>query len=125
MTRAAGVLAVLVGLGFGIPGVIGARHLARYDEVWQFLGFPTYGEGPFERAGIATTVPLLLGFVAVCAAEVVVGVLLLAEWHPALWLSLVLVPFELAYWIGFALPFGFVLGALRVGLAVAVLVRGT
>jgi hypothetical protein len=121
MTRAAGVLALLLGLGFGIPGVIGARHFAEHDEVWTFIGFPTYGKGPFEHAGISTTVPLLVGFVVVCAAEVGIGVLLLADWHPALWLSLALVPFELAYWTGFALPFGFVLGMARVGLTVPVL----
>lgn len=125
MTRAAGVLAVLLGLGFGIPGVIGARHFAREHEVWQLFGFPTYGDGPFERAGIATTVPLLVGFVVVCAAEVAVGVLLLADWHAALWLSLAILPFELAYWTGFALPYGFVLGAARVGLTAAVLFRGS
>lgn len=125
MTRTAGVLAVFLGLGFGVPGVIGARYFAEHHEVWQFLGFPTYGEGPFERAGIPTTVSLLVGFVIVCAAEVVVGVLLLADWHAALWLSLALLPFELAYWTGFALPFGFVLGLARVGLTVAVLVRGS
>ena len=38
---------------------------------------------------------------------------------------LVLLPFELAYWTGFALPFGFVLGLARVGLTVAVLLRGS
>lgn len=123
MTRTVGVLAVLVGLGFGVPGVFGVRHLAEHHEIWELLGFPTYGEGPFERAGIATTVPLLLGFVLVCAAEAGIGVLLLADWHPALWLSLAILPFELAYWTGFALPFGFVLGTARVGLTVAVLLR--
>lgn len=123
MTRGAGVLALLLGLGFGIPGVIGTLHYAREHEVWQFLGFPTYGDGPFERAGISTTVPLLVGFVVVCAAEVVVGaLLLLADWQPALWLSLALLPFELAYWAGFALPFGFLLGVVRVALVIAVLV---
>jgi hypothetical protein len=125
VTRTAGVLALFLGLGFGIPGVIGARHFATDHEVWQFLGFPTYGDGPFESVGIPTTVPLLVGFAVVCAAEVGVGVLLLADWHPALWLSLALLPFELAYWTGFALPFGFVLGAARIGLTVAVLVRGS
>jgi hypothetical protein len=125
MTRAAGVLSVLLGLGFGIPGVIGARYFAEHGEVWQFLGFPSYGDGPFERAGVATTVPLLVGFAVVCAAEIGIGVLLAADWHPALWLSLAIVPFELAYWTGFALPFGFVLGAARIGLTVAVLVRGS
>lgn len=124
MTRAAGVLAVILGLGFGVPGAIGARYFARHGEVWQFLGFPTYGGGPFERAGIPTTVGLLVGFVVVCAAEVALGVLLLANWQPALWLSLALLPVELAFWFGFALPYGFVLGLARVGLTVAVLLRG-
>lgn len=123
MTRAAGLLSILLGLGFGIPGAIGARHFAEQGEVWQFLGFPTYGEGPFERSGIPTSVPLLVGFVVVCAIEVGIGALLLAGWHPALWLSLAIVPLELAYWTGFALPFGFVLGAGRVALTVAVLLR--
>ena len=124
MTRAAGVLALLLGLGFGIPGFIGTRHFAQNHEIWQLLGFRTYGEGPFERAGIPTTVLLLVGFVAVCAAEVGLGALLLAGWRPALWWSLALLPFELAYWTGFALPHGFVLGAARVGLTIAVLARG-
>lgn len=123
MTRTAGVIALLSGLGFGVPGFIGTLHLARNHEIWRFLGFPTYGEGPFERVGITTTAPLLTGFVVVCAAEVVVGALLLSGWRPALWLSLALLPVELAYWTGFALPYGFVLGAARVGLTIAVLLR--
>jgi hypothetical protein len=124
MTRAAGLLALLLGLGFGIPAVIGTRYFAQQHEIWRLLGFPAYGEGPFERAGIPTTVPLLAGFVAVCAAEVGLGALLLGHWAPALWLSLALLPFELVYWTGFALPYGFVLGAARVGLTIPVLVRG-
>ena len=125
MTRAAGSIALLLGLGFGIPGLIGIRHFTSQHEIWRLLGFPAYGEGPFERVGIPTTVPLLAGFVVVCAAEVGVGALLLASWRPALWLSLALLPFELAYWTGFALPYGFVLGAARVGLTIAVLVPGS
>ena len=123
MTRTAGALAVLLGLGFGIPGVIGTRYFAEHHEVWRFLGFPTYGEGPFEHIGHPTTLGLLVGFVVVCAAEGTVGVLLLADWHPALWLSLAILPFELAYWAGFALPFGFILGAARIALTVVVLLR--
>ncbi len=45
MTRATGVLALLLGLGFGIPGFIGTRQLAQHHEMWRFLSFPTYGEG--------------------------------------------------------------------------------
>ena len=114
MIRLAGALAVLTGLGFGVPGILGARYLAETDRVWTFLGFPTYGDGPFADHGIPTSVPLLLGFVVVCGLEVALGVGLLLAWHPALWLQFALLPVELAYWWGFALPFGFVLGVARV-----------
>jgi len=49
------------------------------------------------------------------------GVLLVAGWHPALWISFALPPFELVYWIGSALPFGFLFGAARVAVEVAAL----
>ena len=74
--RAAAGRSVLLGLGFGIPCVFAIRHLARTGEVWTFMGFPTYGRGPFERLGVPTSIPLLVGFLVVCVAEVVVGVLL-------------------------------------------------
>jgi hypothetical protein len=70
VSAVAGVLSILTGLGFGIPGVIGARHLARTGEIWLFLGFPTYS-GPFERFGIHTSVALITWFVVVCALEIV------------------------------------------------------
>ena len=121
--RLAGSLALLAGLGFGIPGVFGVRHFVSTGQVWQFLGFPTYGDGPFVSAGLQTSLGLLVGFVVVCAAEVVVGLSLLAGWAPALWIQFALVPFELAYWWGFALPFGFVLGVARVAVALLALTR--
>ena len=114
MLRVAAVLSLLLGLGFGVPGVLGAMHLARTGEVWTLMGFPTYGGGPFERIGLTSTVPLILGFVVVCAAEVVLGVLLWVDAPHAVLLSHLLLPFELIYWIGFALPFGPVLGIPRV-----------
>jgi hypothetical protein len=77
------------------------------------MGFPTHGEGPFEDIGIETSVPLLSAFVAVCAADVVCGVLLLrARWAGAI-MSLILLPLGLAFWIGFDLPFAFPLGIAR------------
>lgn len=113
MRTVAGVLSMLLALGFGLPGVFGAWHFARTGEVWTFLGFPSYGHGPFERIGIPTSVPLLLGFVLVCAAEAVVAVLLWRDVPHAAALSYALLPFELVYWIGFALPFGPPLGLAR------------
>jgi hypothetical protein len=106
VVTAAAVCSIVLGLGFGIPGVIGALHVADTGEVWTFLGFPTYGGGPFERLGLHTSVPLLLAFVAVCLAEVLVGVLLLLDVPRAATVSYLLLPFEFAFWIGFALPFG-------------------
>lgn len=124
MTKAAAVCSLVLGLGFGLPGAYGAWYYARHGEVWTFLGFPTYGEGPFERWGLATSVALLLGFVAVCAAEVVVGALLWSDATIAPWMALSLLPVELVFWIGFALPFGPLLGLARTALVVAILVAG-
>jgi hypothetical protein len=124
VTKAAAVCSLVLGLGFGLPGAYGAWFYARHGEVWTFLGFPTYGDGPFERWGIPTSVALLLGFVAVCVAEVVVGVLLWRDAMIAPWLALVLLPVELVFWIGFALPFGPLLGLVRTALVIAVLVSG-
>jgi hypothetical protein len=77
------------------------------------MGFPTYGGGPFERIGLQTTVPLLAGFLVVCAAEIAVGVMLVIDSPGAAAMNYVLLPFELAYWVGFALPFGPPLGIAR------------
>lgn len=121
MTRAAAIVAWITGLGFGLPAVMGLRHFAQHHEVWTFMGFPTYGGGPFERWGIQTSIPLLAGFITVCVAELIVGGLLWAGRSSGLWFALALLPFELVYWIGFALPFGFVIGAIRTGLVAATL----
>lgn len=124
MTFAAGIVSIFLGLGFGIPGIIGLRHFAENGEIWTFMGFPTYGNGPFASLGVPTSVPLLGAFVVVCAAEVVVGALLLTGQRPGAWLALGLLPFELAFWIGFALPFGPVLGLVRTVLVVLALTGG-
>ena len=124
MTRAAAVSSLVLGLGFGLPGAYGAWYFARHGEVWTFLGFPTYGGGPFDRWGLPTSVALLLAFVLVCTAEVATGVLLWRDATSGLWLALVLLPVELVFWIGFALPFGPVLGLVRTVLVVVVLLSG-
>ena len=87
--------------------------LADHDQVWSFVGFPTYGDGPFEDIGVETTVPLRAAFVLICAGEAIVGWMLWQHRSSATTLSLALLPLELVFWIGFALPFAFVLGAAR------------
>ena len=66
----------------------------------------------------------LLGFVIVCAAEVVVGVLLWRDSTTPPWWALALLPVELLLWIGLALPLGPLLGLARTVLVIAVLVAG-
>lgn len=109
----------MLGLGFGLPCAYGLWYLATRDQVWTFLGFPTYGDGPFDAAGMPTTVPLLAGFLIICILEVVAAVLLWRPHRSGYVTSLLLLPFEAAFWIGFALPFGPLLGGLRTGLVVA------
>ena len=104
--RIAAALAAFTGLGFGIPGAFGIWHFARTGEVWTFLGFPTYGKGPFEKAGVSTSVPLLGAFLVVCAAEVATAGLLWRRSPVGTRMALGLLPAELIFWAGFALPFG-------------------
>jgi hypothetical protein len=113
MNVTAAACSLVLGIGFGLPGVAGALHLARTGEVWKFLGFPTYGNGPFERWGVQTSVALIAGFVVVCAAELALGVMILADAPGTDAFAIALLPFELTYWVGFALPFGPPLGIAR------------
>jgi hypothetical protein len=60
-------------------------------------------------------------FLAVCVAEVAIGV---ALWRGARWSAvagLALLPLEFAFWIGFALPLGYLLGAARAAVLLVVL----
>ena len=116
MIRAAAVLAWLAGLGFGLPCGYAIWYFADRGHVWTFLGFPTYGEGPFEDIGIKTTVPLLVLFLLVCAAELIAGGLLWQHRRAGAVLALGLLPAEVAFWIGFDLPAGPVLGLARTAL---------
>ena len=123
MTRAAATLAWVSGLGFGIPALFGLRYFVRNDEVWTFMGFPTYGGGPFERWGLPTSVALLSTFAVVCAGELIVGVMLWKDTTVGLWLALLLLPVEMLFWVGFALPIGPLLGVSRTILVVLALAQ--
>jgi hypothetical protein len=116
MLRAAAVLAWFAGLGFGLPCIYAIWYFADRGYVWTFLGFPTYGGGPFEDVGIKTTVPLLVLFLLVCVAELAAGRLLWQRRRAGAVLALALLPVEFAFWIGFALPLGPVVGLARTAL---------
>lgn len=116
MRAAAGWITILLGLGFGIPCAFGIRHFADTGQVWTFMGFPTYGGGPFERVGLQTSTPLLVGFLVVCLAQVVAGALLVGGGSLGPVLFWVVLPFSLAFYVGFALPFGLLLGPVAAAL---------
>lgn len=109
----AGLTSMVAGLGFGLPCAWGIVHLARTGETWTFLGFPTYGGGLFEGAGLNTTVTLLVGFLVVCIIEVALAVLIWKGQPTARTVGYVMLPIELVFWIGFLLPAGPPLGAAR------------
>ena len=102
--RTASILHWIVGLGFGIPGVFGIRELAAGRGILVFMGFPTYGRGPFERVGVQSTVPLLLLFVLVCLLECVAGWMLWSGTQAGAIFALALLPIAAVFWWGFALP---------------------
>ena len=124
MTKVAALLAWTLGLGFGLPCVYAIRYFAEHGRVWTFLGYPTYGEGPFERVGIKTSVPLLVSFLLVCVAELVVGWTLWRNRRAGRLFALALLPIELVFWFGFLLPFGPLLGLARTALVLVDWSRG-
>lgn len=118
MMRVAAVCSWILSLGFGLPCVYAIWYFAEYGAVWTFLGYPTYGHGPFEDIGLRTSVPLLSVFLLVCVAECVAGWLLWRRRPAGPRLALALLPLEFAFWIGFALPYGPLLGLARTALPV-------
>ena len=117
--RPAAVLAWIAGLMFGVPCAYASWYLAEHGHVWTLMGFPAYGEGPFEDLGIDTTVALLAAFLLVCAAELVVGWMLWQRRRAGAVLAIALLPLELAFWLGFALPLGPVAGLARTAMIAA------
>ena len=102
--RVAAVLLWFDGLGFGIPAVMAIRNLVEHKDIPFIMGFPAYGRGFFERHGLKTTIPLLVGFLIVNAGEIVAGVLLWCGHRSGAILGYALVPLGAVFWLGFDLP---------------------
>jgi hypothetical protein len=111
--RAAAALLWFDGVGFGVCCLPGIRNLLTGRDIPMILGFPAYGRGPFERHGISTTVPLLVGFLLVCILECVAGWMLWSGYKTGAILAIALLPFGAIYWWGFALPIPWIFALVR------------
>jgi hypothetical protein len=100
-----------IGLGVFIPQAI--RSILAGRGIPRVMGFPAYGEGPFERHGIPTTVPVLVAFLLVCTLDGVAGWSLWGGHRFGAILALVLLPVEALFWWGFSLPYPPMLAIVR------------
>lgn len=114
MTFVAAVLVWSQAIGLALPGLIGIRSILAGRGVPLVFGYPSYGGGAFERAGIATSVPLLLLFLLVLLAQIPAGWLLWQGQRSGAVLALILLVPEAIFWWGFDLPIPPILAAARV-----------
>ncbi len=119
MIHAAAILCLISSFGFGLPNLPAIRNVLEGREVPLLFGFPAYGGGYFERIGITTTVPLLVGFLVVCTLEGVAGWLLWEGQRSGALLALALLVPGAVFWVGFSLPFGPIFAVIRTVLILA------
>ena len=105
MIRAASVLYVVLGLGFGIGALIALDHSRRTDQMpmtpW---GFRAFAGGPFDALARPQFSALLWAVAGVCALDVLAGTWMAAGRRRGAALGLATSPIALVLSIGFALP---------------------
>jgi hypothetical protein len=110
----------LVAAGFGIPAPFVASYLLRERALPSFMGlFPMYGGGPFDRLSAEVFAVLLGLFAAVCALQAYAGWLLWNGQQLGALIALVVVPIEVVFWVGFAVPFPPLIAVARLALLAA------
>jgi hypothetical protein len=118
--RAAAVLMWLVAAGFGLPAPFVATHFLRERTLPTFMNlFPMYGGGMFDRFSPEVFGVLLGLFTALCALEAYAGWLLWDGEKLGALITLALLPLEVVFWAGFAVPFPPVIAIARLALLVA------
>ena len=115
--RGAAVLFWLIAAGFGVSAFPVAAHLLQQRELpMTMFGFRAYGGGWFERFSPETFAILLGVFVGICAVEAFAGWLLWNGSRTGGILTLALLPLEIVFWSGFAIPIPPVAAVIRLGL---------
>jgi hypothetical protein len=118
--RRAAVLTWIYVAAFGIPAVpvsVYVRDNGRLPMLWDL--FEIYGGRWSARYGDDTLIVLLLGFLLVTLAATCAAWMMWRGSKVGALISLLLLPIEGAFWLGFALPFPFILGAARAALVVS------
>ena len=116
--RVAAALTWILAVGLGVPCVMAIRNLSIGRGIPLVFGFPAYGGGAFERHGLLTTIPLLLGFLVVCILEGVAGSLLWGGHMSGAILAVILLVPGALFWWGFDLPYPPMLAIVRTVLLV-------
>ena len=111
--RFASGLVWLSALGLGVPCLMAIYNLSVGKGIPYVFGFPAYGGGGFERNGLVTSIPLLIGFLVICILEGYTGWLLWDARKTGAFLALILLVPGAMYWWGFDLPYPPVAAILR------------
>ena len=110
----------LVAAGFGIPAPFVASHFLRERTLPSFMGlFPMYGGGLFDRSSPEVFAAILGLFTALCALEAYAGWLLWNGETVGALMTIALVPIEVVFWAGFAVPIPPLIAVARLGLLAA------
>jgi len=103
--RAAALMYLVLGVGFGVATVVTLAYFARDGELpmtpWGFRSL----SGPFEHLGPGPLTALGWALVGVCVTDVVAGIWLWQGRRRGAWLGLATTPLALGLGVGFALPF--------------------
>lgn len=112
--RAAAVLTWVYAAAFGIPAIPVSIYLLQRGTLPTFFDlFPMYG-GPWSsQVDDGTLVVLLIAFFVVTLVAAWAAWLVWRGSKAGAVLSLVLLPVEAVFWVGFALPFPWLIGIAR------------
>ena len=104
-TRAAAVLYIVLGVGFGVGSALTLSHLDRHGELPMTpFGFRSMAGGPFEQVDPERFKMLGWALVVTSALDVVAGIWLWQGRRRGAQLGLATSPVTLALGAGFALP---------------------
>ncbi|HEX2648288.1 MAG TPA: hypothetical protein VHO95_13755 [Candidatus Dormibacteraeota bacterium] len=103
--KASAALLWLGAVGIGATACAVLPLFIRSHSVPTMKGMRLFGGGAFERLSPKMFSLLLAAFVVVCLLQVVAGYLLWTRDLIGVVLVLALLPVEIAFWVGFAMPY--------------------